>query len=97
DDMLDGIMLLMQSDIDVPVNIGCPEYVTVKKIIDTVSGVANKKIKVKWIAVPVGVQSRNFGNEKIYSIGRKSRFSLRDGLALTYPWVAAQVSAQQNG
>jgi nucleoside-diphosphate-sugar epimerase len=89
--MLEGIYLLMRSDIGVPVNIGCPQYVSVKELIDTVTKVAGKKVRVKWIAGPVGVQSRNFSNEKIYSLGWKSRFSLKDGIALTYPWVAEQV------
>jgi nucleoside-diphosphate-sugar epimerase len=92
DDMLDGIYRLMHSDIGVPVNIGCPEYVSVRELIETVSGVANKKIHVKWIKGPVGVQSRNFSNDKIFSLGWKSQYSLNDGIALTYPWVAEQVA-----
>ena len=96
-DMLEGIYLLMCSDIGVPVNIGCPQYVSVKELIDSVAGIAGKNISVNWIKGPVGVQSRNFSNAKIYSLGWKSQFSLKDGLALTYPWIAAQISAQQNG
>jgi hypothetical protein len=45
----------------------------------------------------VGVQSRNFSNEKIYSLGWKPRFSLRDGIARTYPWIEKQVLAAQHG
>ncbi len=91
DDMLEGIYLLMHSDIGVPVNIGCPQYVSVKELIDTVAEVAGKKINVKYVPGPVGVQSRNFSNEKIYSLGWKSKFSLKDGIERTYPWVAEQV------
>ena len=93
DDMLEGIYLLMQSDLGVPINIGCPQYVSVKELIDTVAEVAGKKIHVKYIQGPVGVRSRNFSNEKIYSLGWRSRFSLREGIALTYPWVAKQIAA----
>jgi len=39
----------------------------------------------------VGVQSRNFSNERIYSLGWKPRFYLKDGIALTYPWIESQV------
>jgi nucleoside-diphosphate-sugar epimerase len=39
----------------------------------------------------VGVQSRNFSNARIYSLGWKPRYFLKDGIALTYPWVAEQV------
>ena len=91
DDMLDGIYRLMQSDLGVPANIGCPEYVTVQELIDIVAKGAGKKINVKWIPGPVGVQSRNFSNDKIYSLGWKSRFPLKAGIALTYPWVHEQV------
>jgi GDP-D-mannose 3', 5'-epimerase len=91
DDMLEGIYLLMHSDVGVPVNIGCPQYVTVKELIDTASEIAGKKVKIKWIKGPVGVQSRNFSNEKIYSLSWKPKYFLKDGIALTYPWIADQV------
>jgi len=92
DDMLEGIYLLMQSEISVPVNIGCPQYVSVKELIDTVAQVAGKQVNVKWVDGPVGVQSRNFNNDKIYSLGWKSKYPLKEGIALTYPWVAEQVN-----
>ena len=92
DDMLEGIFLLMHSDIGVPVNIGCPQYVSVKELIDTVAQTAGKRIQVKWIPGPVGVQSRNFSNAKIFSAGWKPRFYLKDGIALTYPWVEEQAN-----
>jgi nucleoside-diphosphate-sugar epimerase len=97
DDMLEGIYLLMQSDISVPVNIGCPQYITVKELIDVVAQVAGKNIRIKWIDGPVGVQSRNFSNGKIYSIGWKSRCEINEGIALTYPWVAEQVAKAHKG
>ena len=97
DDMLEGIYLLMHSDIKVPTNIGCPEYVSVKELIDTVAQVAGKKISVKWIEGPVGVQSRNFSNDRIYSLGWQPKYFLKDGIALTYPWVAGQVKKAKKG
>jgi len=97
DDMLEGIDLLMRSDIGVPVNIGCPQYVSVRELIDTAAGIAGKKISVNWIKGPVGVRSRNFSNDKILSLGWRPRFPLEDGLALTYPWVASQVGARGKG
>lgn len=92
DDMVDGIYRLMQSDLHGAVNIGCPQYVTVKELVDAVAAVAGRKIDVKSIPGPVGVQSRNFSNERIYSIGWRSQFDLRKGIELTYPWIAEQVN-----
>ena len=91
DDMVDGIYLLMQSDLEGAANIGCPQYVSVNELVETVAEAAGKKINIKHIKGPVGVQSRNFSNERIYSLGWKPRFYLKDGIAQTYPWIEAQV------
>ena len=91
DDMTDGIFRLMHSDLEGAVNIGCPQYVTVRELVDTVAEVAGKKIGVKSIKGPVGVQSRNFSNDRIYSIGWESRVSLKEGIERTYPWILEQV------
>jgi GDP-D-mannose 3', 5'-epimerase len=91
DDLVDGIYMVMQSDLKGAVNIGCPQYVSVDDLVNTVADVAGKKINIKHIPGPVGVQSRNFSNDRIYSLGWKSRFDLRKGIELTYPWIENQV------
>ncbi len=63
-----------------PTNIGCPEYVSVDELVRTVADVAGKRIRIVHVEGPVGVRSRNFSNERIYSTGWRSRFSLRDGI-----------------
>jgi nucleoside-diphosphate-sugar epimerase len=90
-DMVEGIYLLMQSDLHGAANIGCPEYVTVDALVATVAEVAGKKIAIKHVKGPIGVQSRNFSNERIYSTGWKPKVFLKEGIALTYPWIKAQV------
>ena len=95
-DMLDSICRLVQSDIEEPTNMGSPEYVTVKELVDTVAEISGKRFQIKWVEGPVGVQSRNFSNERIYSIGWKSRYSLKDGISKTYPWIEEQVRESRN-
>jgi nucleoside-diphosphate-sugar epimerase len=97
DDMVDGIRKLTDSDLEGPTNIGLPEYVSVKQLVDTVAEVAGKRVHIKSVPGPVGVQSRNFSNEKIYSTGWRPRFSLREGIAQTYPWIEMQVVAMRHG
>ena len=92
-DMVEGIFLLMQSDLHGPVNIGCPQYVSVNELAATVAEVAGKEIHVKHVEGPVGVRSRNFSNAKIYSIGWRAKVFLKEGIELTYPWVEAQSKA----
>lgn len=96
-DMVDGIYRLMQSGLEGPVNIGCPQYVTVDELVALVAEVAGKRINVKHVEGPVGVQSRNFSNEKIYSTGWRPKIFLKEGIALTYPWIEEQVKRQISG
>jgi nucleoside-diphosphate-sugar epimerase len=91
DDMIDGIYMLMHSDLHGAVNIGCPQYVSVDELAMTIAEVAGKKVDLKHVPGPVGVQSRNFSNERIYSIGWQAKYYLKDGIAQTYPWVEEQV------
>jgi nucleoside-diphosphate-sugar epimerase len=91
DDMVDGIRRLLDSDLEGPTNMGLPEYVSVTDLVQTVAEAAKKRVNIKYVPGPVGVQSRNFSNVKINSIGWQPRFSLRDGIRQTYPWVEAQV------
>jgi len=95
DDMIDGIAMLMQSELENGVNIGRQEYVSVDELVGTIADVAGKKIHIKHIKGPVGVKARNFRIDRITSIGWKSRFSLKEGIALTYPWVKSQVDANK--
>jgi nucleoside-diphosphate-sugar epimerase len=95
DDLLDGIILLMKSDLKNGVNIGRRQYVSVIELVKTISEVAGKKINIKHIEGPVGVKARNFRNDLIKSIGWKSSYSLRAGIAKTYPWVKAQVEGKK--
>ena len=95
DDMVDGIYRLTQSSLDGPANIGSPEYVSVAQLVHTVADVAGKTIRIKYVNGPVGVQSRNFSNERICSIGWRAQYSLKDGIARTYPWVHAQVEGRR--
>ncbi len=92
-DMVDGIFLLMHSDLHGAVNIGCPEYVTVDDLATTVMKVAGKRLAIEHVPGPVGVQSRNFSNARIESLGWQSRVSLEEGIRRTYPWVLGQVQA----
>jgi len=90
-DMIEGIYMLMQSDLEGPVNIGYPQYVTVDELVATVILVSGKSIHVKHIDGPVGVQARNFSNERIHSLGWQATVSLKEGIGITYPWIEGQV------
>ncbi len=91
DDLISGIRKLMQSDLKGPTNIGSPQYVTVDELAKTIIRVSGKNLKIKHVSGPVGVHARNFSNQKIYTTGWRSKYSLEDGVKIHYPWVRSQV------
>jgi len=91
DDMVEGIYMLTQSNLEGAANIGCPQYVSVNELAAVVAKVAGKKININHVKGPVGVQSRNFSNERIYSTGWKPKIFLEEGISKTYPWIQKQV------
>jgi GDP-D-mannose 3',5'-epimerase len=94
-DLVEGIYLLMHSDLEGPVNIGSSQYVTVDELVETVIEVAGKEIHKKYVEGPVGVQARSFSKARIQSLGWEAKVSLEEGIGLTYPWIEAQVRARQ--
>jgi len=93
DDLINGILLLMFSDLEKGINIGRQEYVSVNELVNTVAEVAEKRIHIGHVEGPVGVQARNFRTDKISALGWRSQFSLKEGIAQTYPWIKSQVRA----
>ena len=85
----------MRSDLGGPVNLGSSEYVTVRQLVGAVVKAAGVPLWPEWTSGPVGVQSRNFSNERIYSIGWRAKHFLEDGIAKTYPWIEQQVLASE--
>jgi nucleoside-diphosphate-sugar epimerase len=97
EDMVDGVYRLMQSDLSGPTNIGTPEYLTVDELVALVIETSGKQLSVRHVNGPVGVQARNFSNQRIFSLGWKPRVLLREGIARTYPWIEQQVKARRAG
>ncbi len=91
EDMVSAIVTLTRSHLEGPVNIGIDEYVTVDELVGIVAEVAGKRIRIRHVDGPVGVRSRNFSHARMESLGWAAHHSLRDGIALTYPWVESQV------
>ena len=91
DDLVDGILVLMRSDVGEPTNIGSDERVSVNDLVSIVAEVAGKKVSVRHVDGPVGVHARNHSSARIRSMGWVDRHRLRDGIARTYPWIREQV------
>ena len=84
----------MRSNIQVPVNIGSDEMVSINKLVDYVAEIANNRIHIKHIPGPVGVQGRNSDNRLIrQSLNWAPTNSLKWGLNKNYSWITSQVQS----
>ena len=95
DDLVEGVLRLVESDVGHPVNIGTAERVNVSELVELIASVADKRIDVVHVPGPVGVQSRNFSHATIESLGWRARSALREGFEVTYPWIAEQVGRHE--
>ena len=92
DECLEGSIRLFRSDFPGPVNIGSEEMVTINQLVDLVADIAGKRIEKNHIPGPLGVRGRNSDNRLVrQKLGWEPHMRLRDGLAVTYAWIEAQV------
>jgi nucleoside-diphosphate-sugar epimerase len=95
DECIEAVRRLVDSDFEGPVNIGSEEMVTINKLVEIVSGVANKTISVNHIDGPTGVRGRNSDNALIKNkLGWNYSMTLKDGIEKTYHWIEGQISAK---
>lgn len=91
DDCIDAVRLLMQSDFKEPINIGSEEMISINDLAKMVIDISGKSIEIKNIPGPVGVRGRNSNNDLIRKVLKwEPKFSLRQGMELTYKWVSEQ-------
>ena len=95
DDCTDGTLRIMASDIDVPINLGSSEMVTINQLVDTVEEIAGIRLNRRYdLDAPKGVRGRNSDNTMILErLDWEPSISLRTGLEQTYRWIFDQVSA----
>jgi nucleoside-diphosphate-sugar epimerase len=95
DDCVEGLIRIMASGYRDALNLGTDELVTIDQLVDLVSEVAGKcLIKRHNLKGPQGVRGRNSDNRLLRQVlGWEPSILLRQGLALTYPWIARELRA----
>jgi GDP-D-mannose 3', 5'-epimerase len=97
DECIEGVRRLMDSSFSGPVNIGSEEMVTINRLAEMLMEVAQKRVRLRHIAGPLGVRGRNSDNRLIFaSLGWRPSASLKDGLKTTYAWISDQVSTSRS-
>jgi nucleoside-diphosphate-sugar epimerase len=97
DECIEAVLRFMRQDgFYGPVNIGSEEMVTINELAQMAIDLSGKKITIKNIPGPLGVRGRNSHN-RLYRDKMDWEVSqpLRDGMAITYEWIASEVKKLQ--
>lgn len=98
DDCITGILDIMYSDIEEPINLGSSEMVSINQLADMAEETAGYKLNRSYdLTAPKGVRGRNSENTLIrHYLGWEPSTPLIDGLRKTYAWIREQMIAAKN-
>lgn len=96
EECIEGIHKIMQSECEVPLNLGSERMISINDLALLIAERANKKITIKNIDGPLGVMGRNSHNKLIQeTIGWRPKEDLEYGIDKTYAWITQQISTSQ--
>jgi GDP-D-mannose 3',5'-epimerase len=89
DDCISGTIRIMQSDINIPINLGSSEIVSINQLVGIVEGIAEVNLTRKYnLDAPKGVRGRSSDNTLIKELlNWEPRIRLKDGLESTFHWI----------
>ena len=88
DDCIDGIHRLMESDCEIPINLGSDRMISINSLAKLISKIAGKKVSINNIDGPMGVMGRTSDNTLIKEkLGWAPPDNLEHGLIQTYSWI----------
>ena len=96
EDCVEGLLRIMASDFDKPLNLGTDRLITINGLVDLVADIAGKKlVRQHDLSKPQGVRGRNSDNTMITErLGWAPTVSLRVGLEQTYRWIYDQIAGK---
>jgi len=96
DDCVEGILRLMASDIEEPLNLGSDEMISMNDMMALICSFENKNLPIKHIPGPEGVRGRNSDNTKIQELlGWAPPQNLAEGLRKTYFWIKEKMAEDE--
>lgn len=98
DDVIEGMIRLMASDYNRPVNLASSETVSIEQLFETTCKVAGKILAWRASEGPTGVRARGSDNTLCRQVlGWEPTTTLTEGLSQTYPWIKQQVLTKAAG
>lgn len=97
DDLVHACMLLLDADLDkldMPVNIGPGNDVSIKELAETIAAVTGYKGSINWDTTkPDGTPRKLLDSSRMKALGWQANTSLAEGIRQTYEWYLEQQSA----
>ena len=91
DECIEGVLRLMESNFNGPVNIGSEEMISINDLAKLVINISGKSLTIKNIDGPTGVRGRNSDNKLIKEkLNWSPTQPLYDGLIKTFEWINKQ-------
>merc|ERR1740138_4145 len=95
DDCVEGSLRIMNSDCDVPLNLGTEQMVSMNEFAAIAMSYESKTLPIRHIPGPQGVRGRNSDNTMIKEkLGWEPLISIEDGLEKAYFWIKEQADAE---
>ncbi|MCK3684443.1 NAD-dependent epimerase/dehydratase family protein [Maribellus sp. YY47] len=93
DDCVEGILKIMYSNIEEPINLGSDEMVSINQLVDIVEDIAGFKLRRTYdLDAPKGVRGRNSDNTLIREyLNWAPSYPLSEGMKKTYAWIKEQM------
>tara|TARA_B100001093_G_scaffold518463_1_gene603361 strand:- start:3143 stop:3427 length:285 start_codon:yes stop_codon:yes gene_type:complete len=88
-----GLDKLIENDVQIPINMGSDEAITMTQLADMLIKISGKDITKTYLpSGPAGCMRRNSDNTKLQKLtGWKPNYPLEQGLKNTYEFVKKQV------
>jgi nucleoside-diphosphate-sugar epimerase len=91
-DMLNAIDLVLEHNVNVPVNVGNPRYITINDLARMIINISNKDVTIINEQGPIGVNARTSDNTLIESLtGWKPKVTLETGIKSLYQWIESKI------
>jgi len=92
DDLMIGLDKLIENDVQIPINMGSDEAITMTQLADMLIKISGKDITKTYLpSGPAGCMRRNSDNTKLQKLtGWKPNYPLEQGLKNTYEFVKTQ-------
>ena len=93
DDCIKGILAIMYSNIEEPINLGSSEMVSINQLADMAEEIGGFKLNRSYdLSAPKGVRGRNSKNTLIrHYLNWEPSIPLMEGLKKTYTWIREQM------